>query len=144
MSKQIPTDLKILDAIYRRYYNIFAKYTKGDENRSAKIYVPIEIDQIAVDLKVDTDIIFGRLYYHLEHKYGYKQDDGSSVHLFSLRVGDDRHCVHFPLMASVLADLQDQSRKHSIAIWISAGFLLLSAVSLVISIARCHGCNIGR
>ena len=134
--KQIPADLRILSAIYRRYYGVFAKYSKGDMDRSTKIYVPIDIQQIANDLGVDEDIVFGRLYYHLEHKYGYKQDDGTSVPFFSLRVGDDVHCMNFPLMASVLADIQDQSWKHSIAIYIALASLFVSAVSVVIAILK--------
>jgi len=133
---RLPTDLQILDAIYRGYYEVFAKYAKGDESRSTKLYVPIDIEQIAHDLKVDEDILFGRLYYHLDHKYRYKQDDGAGVHFFCLRSGDDIHCVNFPLMASVLADLRDQSWKHRIAIWIAVGALFVSAVSVLISIFR--------
>lgn len=139
--KRLPTDLQILDAIYERYYATFTQYTNGDDTRSAKIYVPIEIKQIAEDLHVDGDIIFGRLYYHLEKKHGYRQDDGSVVHFFGLRVGGDTHCVNFPLAASVLADLRDQSRKHNIATWIAVGSLIIAIVSIVISILgqRCSG-----
>jgi len=137
MSKKgLPTDLRILDTIYDRYYETYAKYAKGDKSRSTKIYVPIDIQQIAQDLKVDADIIFGRLYYHLEHKYGYKQDDGSSVHFFSLCVGSDVRCVNFPLMASVLADFREQSRKYTIATFIAVVALVISIGSIVISILR--------
>ena len=132
--KRLPTDLQILDAIYDRYYETFAKFPTG--SRSSKIHVPIDILQIAHDLKVDDDIVFGRLYYHLQHKYGYKQDDGSSVSFFALRIGNDVHCVNFPLMASVLADLRDQSWKHKVAIWIAVGSLIIAIVSIVISIVR--------
>lgn len=135
MSKKgLPTDLQILDAIYDRYYETYAKYAKGDKSRSTKIYVPIDIQEIAQDLKVDEDIIFGRLYYHLEHKHGYKQDDGSSVHFFSLCVGSDVHCVNFPLMASVLADLRGQSRKYTMATCIAVVSVIIAVASIVISI----------
>ena len=133
---RLPTDLQILDAIHKRYYEVFVKYEEGDKSRSTKNYVPIDIVQIAHDLKVDNDIVFGRLYYHLERKYGYKQDDGTSVPFFSLRVGGDVHCVNFPLMASFLAGLQDQSWKDCIAIWIAVGALFVSVVSVVVSILR--------
>jgi hypothetical protein len=134
MSTPIPTDLKILDAIYRRYYGEFSKYSNGDGSRSSKMYVPIDIKQVAYDLKIDGDIVFGRLYFHLEHKYGYKQHDGTRVPFFALSLGHEVHCVNFPFMASVLADLQDQSRKHNVAIWIAAASLVVSAVSVVIAI----------
>ena len=135
MSKtRLPTDLQILDAIYDRYYETFAKYEEGDKGRSAKIYVPIDIREIGRDLKVGDDIVFGRLYYHLEHKHGYKRDDGASVHFFSLRVGEDVHCVNFPLMASVLADLREKSRKYSVATCIAVVSVIIAVASIVISI----------
>ena len=132
--KRLPTDLQILEAIYERYYETFVKYSEEDHSRSAKIYVPIDIKQLAKDLKVDGDIIFGRLYYHLEKKHVYRQDDGSLVPFFSPRVGGDTHCVNFPLAASVLADLRDQARKYNTATWIAVGSLIIAIVSIVISI----------
>ncbi len=134
MSESIPTDLKMLQGIYDGYNEEVGKFTKGDRGRSSKIYVPIDIERIARDLRVDGDLVFGRLYYHLEHKYGYKHADGASVHFFALRVGNDTDCVNFPFMAAVLADLQDQSRKHNLAIWIAVGSLILSAVSVAIAV----------
>jgi hypothetical protein len=134
MSKSIPTDLKMLQAIYDGYHEEFGKFTKADGSRSNKIYVPIDIKRIARDLRVDEDMVFGRLYYHLEHKYGYKQAGGASVHFFAETAGKDIHCMNFPFMAAVLADLQDQSRKHNLAIWIAVGSLILSAVSVAIAV----------
>jgi len=134
MTKCIPTDLRILDAIYQRHYDEYVRYSRGDGSRSTKIYMPVDIEKIAQDLKVDEDIVFGRLYYHLEHKYGYKQDDGTSVSFFALRIGEDTHCVNFPLMASVLADLQDQSRRHNVAIWIAVASFCVSVISVLISV----------
>jgi len=68
--KRLPTDLKILDNIYNRYYQSFAAYSNGDKGRSDKVYIPVDIKKIAEDLNVDPDIIFGRLYYHLEKNTG--------------------------------------------------------------------------
>ena len=132
--KRLPTDREILNAIYDRYYQVFAQYTDGDDSRSTKIYVPIDVGQIAGDLKDDVHIIFGRLYYHLEKKYGYRQDDDTIVHLFSLKVGEDTHCVNFPLAAAVLADLRHQAKKYNMATWIAAGSLAISLISIAISI----------
>lgn len=132
--RRLPTDLRILNAIYDRYYETFTQYTDGDKSRSAKIYVPIDIKQIADDLKVDSDIIFGRLYYHLENKHGYRKDDGSVVPFFSLHAGHDTHCVNFPLVVSVLADLRDQERKYTVATWIAVAAVIISIVSIVFAI----------
>lgn len=126
---KVPTDLEILNTIYDAYYKEFQDYTSGAANRrSSKIYVPIECRLIAKKLNVDADIIFGRLYYHLEQKYGYTRADGSKVSFYSKKVGPDDSCVNFPLLASVLAGLQEENGNFRLSIW-------LSSVAIVISIA---------
>lgn len=96
MSK-LPTDRQILRKIHDKYYNQFIDFNKGDfsSTRDTKIYAPIDIILIAKELKADPEIIFGRLYYHLDKKYRYEQSDGSKVNLFALRVVKDIHAVNF-------------------------------------------------
>lgn len=130
--RRLPTDLQILTAIYDRYYDVFAGF-EGSE-RASKIYVPIDIKTVANDLGVDPDIVFGRLYYHLDKRYGYVNDDGSKVRLFSPRAGGDQDCVQFPLAAAVLADLREQARRHRTSTWIAAGSLVVSLMAIMISI----------
>jgi len=130
----VPTDLEILNEIYEKYYDKFANFSKSDSHRKTKIYVPIKIDAIAEECAVDNDIIFGRLYYHLEKKYKYKNEDGSLVHLFARVLGDEKHCVNFPLVASVLADLRRENRKFWIATVISLVSLGISLTSLAVSL----------
>lgn len=132
--RHLPTDLEILNAIYERYYDAFVSFSEGDTNRSAKIYVPIDISQIAKDMGVDTDIVFGRLYYHLEEKYGYKRDDGSHVNFFALKIGRDHNCVNFPYVASVLANLRDEKRKYRIATSVAFSSLIIAIISILLSI----------
>jgi hypothetical protein len=134
--KKIPTDIEILDAIYERYYTEFTKYSKEERMRQTKIYVPIDCAEIANGLRVDGDIVFGRLYYHLEKKYGYTQDDGLKVHFFALAAGKDRHCINFPYLASVLATLRQEKQKFIIATWISVGALIISFISLFVSFCK--------
>lgn len=129
-----PTDLQVLNAIYERYYAAFSNYQEGVGIRSSKIYVPIDIPAISQDLGVDADIIFGRLYYHLEEKYGYAHENGTKVPFFSMVVGGDRHCINFPYMASVLATLRDEDRKYKVATTIAIVSLFISVISLGISI----------
>ncbi len=122
-----PTDLQILDRIYERYYASFTAFDEGKPQRSARIYVPIDVAELATHFGVDADIIFGRLYYHLEKKHGYKASDGADVPFFALRVGGDAHCVNFPYLASVLADLRSGDRKYRLATG-------MAVVSFVISV----------
>ena len=132
----IPTDLAILNSIYERYYATFAAYSPDAKGRSAKIYVPLDIKALAVQFGVDQDIIFGRLYYHLEKKHGYKDADGSLVPFFALRVGGDSHCVNFPYMASVLADLRSENRKYRITATIAVVGFLFSIYNFIVARMR--------
>jgi hypothetical protein len=132
--KNAPTDLELLNAIYERYYEIFKSFSKDSPDRESKIYVPIDCVALAAQLKVDGDIVFGRLYYDLENRYGYVKDDGTKVHFFAHQVGKDRHCINLPLLASVLAGLRHENKRYIQTTWISALALIISVLSLGISI----------
>jgi hypothetical protein len=134
--KRPPTDLEILRRLYDNYYQVYAAYSRANKERETKIYVPVDIAAIASDFEIDDDIIFGRLYYYLNRKHGYKQDDGSSVHLFTLQAGNDRHCVHFPLLASVLAELTWEKRKFHVATTLSIISLCIAVISIVLSLLK--------
>ena len=131
-----PTDLKILQEVYRRYYPLFVEYSRETPNRASKVYVPINIRELAEAFGVDADIIFGRLYYHLEPKYGFTQEDNTKVPFFTLQAGADRNVVHFPLLATVIAELREERKKHIIATWLSIAALIVSAISVGISLSK--------
>jgi len=132
--KKIPTDLEIITAIYERYYTNFSSYSKDGKSRSTKVYVPVDLDKIARQLDSDPFIIFGRLYNYLNQKYSYENDDGSKVRLFALQVADDSNFVHFPLMTSILADLQLENNKLQRATIFSTISAIVSVISLLISL----------
>lgn len=134
--KRLPTDLQLLDTIYRSYYDFFASYSEASPKRSSKIYVPIGIEAVARKFDLDGDIIFGRLYYHLDEKYRYKQEEGGEVHLFTPAVGGDRHCVNFPYVASIVASLRDKDKKYRIATGMASVSFLISVVSFALSILK--------
>ena len=127
MSK-LPTDLKILKCIYKMYKDEFNNYTKEHPTRDSKIYVPIDIRNIADKLKTDSDILFGRLYYHLDNKYRYEQSDGSKVHLFAFKVGNDMHCIHYPYLAAIVSEKNTDWKR---SIW----SLTISLISIGIALA---------
>jgi len=130
-----PTDLEILDAIYDRYYSTFANYSMGDAERASKIYVPIDIDVIAEELGIDADIVFGRLYYDLNQRYGYRKDDGAMVHFFANRLtADEIHSINFTYLASVVANLRDDDRKYRTATLMAFWSLVIAIVSFVVSL----------
>ena len=132
--KKPPTDVKILRAIYSTYLHDYSNYTRGDSSRRSKIYVPIEVDRIAKKLKCDPDIVFGRLYYYMDKKFRYTNSDGSEVNLFALAVGDDRHAVNFPLLASIYAQLEDETFRADLTGAISIVALTVSVASVALSL----------
>lgn len=131
MSKANPSDGNIIEAIYKEYYEVFLNYDNEADSRSARIYVPIDCRLIADRLRMDPELLFGRLYYHLNKKHGYKQDDGSHMHLFVIQAGEDRHAVNFPLLASVLAEKQVSFHRYMLPIYISTVALVVSALALI-------------
>lgn len=136
MAKSVPTDLQILQKIYDIYYDDFCAYDKDKTIRDAKIFVPIDCKLIAEKLGTNGDIVFGRLYYHLANKYKYTDHDNGRapvVRLFEFQIGKDCKCVHFPFMASVLADLKTQDRRFKLTLTASFAALCISIASLLLS-----------
>ncbi|HIF9057028.1 TPA: hypothetical protein ACX6MG_001027 [Photobacterium damselae] len=136
-TRKTPTDLELLNYIYNYYYESYAKWEKEeDKERQSKIYVPIDCQLIAKHFDIDRDVVFGRLYYHLEKKYGYKQDDGSNVHFFAFKVGNENKCIHFPYLASVLADLRMEHKRFKWTVFLSSMAIILSAISIGITVYK--------
>jgi len=127
MSKNV-TDRVILKETYKIYYSDFCAFDEKKPSRQTKIYVPIDCALISKKLGLDPDIVFGRLYYHLDKKHGYKQEDGTLVNLFVKQIGSERHAVHFPLLSAVLAEHEQSYLRFTIPLY-------LSIVALSFSIA---------
>ena len=85
------------------------------------------------------DLFFGRLYYHLDQKYRYRQADESIVPLFSIRVGDDLHCVNFPYLAAIVSERNVEHRRNLWAISLSVVALILSAGSIIAQLVAERG-----
>lgn len=130
---QHPTDLALLEAIYDRFYNDFVEFDRDPTKRKNKILVPIDIPAIATHLNVDAELVFGRLYYHLEEKYGRSKDDGSRMVLFAINVGGEKHCVNFPMLASIVAALKQDEDRFKWPLWISIVSLAVSIAAILIS-----------
>ncbi|MER2099802.1 MAG: hypothetical protein ABS977_23080 [Pseudomonas qingdaonensis] len=131
---KIPSDRKVLEIIYKLYYEEFTNHSEGKDvknGRRSKIYVPIDCKMIARELNVDSDIVFGRLYYHMEEKYGYIRADRSKVAFYTSIAGEDNRCINFPLLASVLAGLQQENSKF---VWATVMSGIALAVSIVVAV----------
>ena len=130
----LPTDERLLREIYRRNLKAFSAYSDENRTRSSKIWMPIDIKALGRRFRCDEDLIFGRLYYHMNAKYGSHTGSGDQVNFFSIRVGADHHCVNFPLLASVLSDLQDERKRFIVSTRLAGLSLLVSAASILIAV----------
>ncbi|GBF27538.1 hypothetical protein MnTg02_02592 [bacterium MnTg02] len=134
MAPKMPTDLALLNEIYERNYGKFIDFSDAQKSRSSKIWLPIDIEDLARIFNLDSDIVFGRLYYHLNEKYSHQNSDGSKSEFFAIRVGSDHHCVNFPYLSSILASLRDEHTKFLTATGIAGFSLVISILSIMIAV----------
>ena len=130
---RIPTDLEIMEELYERYFESFRKYATEDPDRIARIRVPINVQEVAEACGVEEDMIFGRIFYHFNKKYSYKDEKGN-VTTFFITDKFEGLSVNFPIVASVLADLRTEKRKTDNFLFISSTALALSVIALLIAI----------
>jgi hypothetical protein len=137
--KRVPTDREILEAIYRRYYSLYTNISSGRDAVTSdnRIYLPVDLAVIADELETDGNLVFGRLYYYLDQKHAYKAGDGAEVHLFWLRFGSAQspHQINFPMLASVLAALQEDERRVRWTRSIAIGSVIVATAALALSVA---------
>ena len=134
MARPIPTDEHLLSMIYKKNLKAFSDWSEENKTRMTKIWVPIDIDEMSKKYRCDPDLIFGRLYYHMNEKYGSTTGSGQEVNFFNMRLGQDRHVVNFPLLTSVLANLQDERKRFIISTRLAALSLVISAISIGIAV----------
>lgn len=106
---------------------MYERYFPVDGPSVGKVMIAIDIESVAKKLGCDKHILFGYLYYHLDHKYRYSSGENASVHLFAPKVGALRHAINLPYLAAILAG---QDQEHSKFVW-SLG---VSLVALALSI----------
>jgi hypothetical protein len=102
--------------------------TKDSEAGRVKTdpWLPIVVGDVAKKLGMRSEMLFGRLYFHMANKYSFKQDEAHTIHLFELKVGEALHCVNFPFLAAVLADRVDENRWRLWTLGLSAAAVLIS------------------
>lgn len=127
----LPTDRRILECIYQMYQDSYPGKEVGEARGKNDPYLPINVTDVAARLGCLPELLFGRLYYHLDAKYRYDQDGGANVHLFSLQVGSERHCVNFPYLAAVLAEKNEEHSRQLWSLWLSIAALVLSVGAIV-------------
>jgi hypothetical protein len=133
---KLPTDRYLLASIFDMYQSTYPGPKKAEGGGENGPYLSIDIPALAKKLECTPELLFGRLYYHLDQKYRYKQDNGSIVPLFYLKVGDKRHAVHFPYLASILAGQNQEFRKYIVSLCVSFFALAVSVTSLAVSLMK--------
>lgn len=123
MGTSLPTERQVLRCIYDMYESSYPGKLAG----VGGTMIPIDIHAVAPRLRCKPELLFGYLYYHLDHKHRYSSGENAHVHLFAPRAGELHHAVNFPYLAAILA-AQDQ--EHSKFIW-SLG---VSLVALALSV----------
>jgi len=134
---RLPTDREVLRCIFE----IYGPAYPGEKNGVKGVndpYVPVDLRAVAAKLDTKPELLFGRLYYHLDAKHRYQQDGGAWVNLFHLNVENKGHAVHFPYLAALLAGHDQEYRKQFWSMAFSTLALVLSVVSLVTNILTKH------
>lgn len=126
-----PTDRKILECIYQMYESSYPGRKSAEVRGENDPYLPIQVPEVAARIGCAPEMLFGRLYYHLDDKYRYEQDSGAKVHLFSIHVGSKRHCVNFPYLAAVLAEKDEEHARQLWSTVLSIAALILSIASII-------------
>jgi hypothetical protein len=129
MSQSIPTERKLLRCIYDMYAGSFPI----EGSSVGKVMVAIDIEAVAKKLACDKHILFGYLYYHVDHKYRHSSGENSSIHLFAPKAGELRHAINLPYLAAILAG---QDQEHSKFIWSLGVSLVALALSVGAIIAQ--------
>ena len=133
---KLPTDRYVLQCIYEMYESSYPGPLNDSGRPKNDPYIAIDINSVAAKVDCNPELLFGRLYYHLDAKYRYKNPDGSLVPLFQLQLADKRHAVQFPYLAAILAGLNQDYRRHLVPLCLSAIAVGVSVTSLFVSIFK--------
>jgi hypothetical protein len=80
---KLPTDREILKCIFDLYKSDYPG-PKGEDGRGANDpFIHIDLTKVSARLDCTPELIFGRLYYHLDAKYRYKQENGARALIYS-------------------------------------------------------------
>lgn len=127
----LPTDREILRRIFEMYAPSYPGTQPGEIRGKNDPYLPIKINEVATRFGCSPEMLFGRLYYHLDAKFSYTKDGNVKVHLFALNVGAEVHCVNFPFLAAVLAEKDEEHKRQLWSLGVAITALVLSLASIV-------------
>lgn len=127
MPSRIPTERQVLRCIYNAYEPQFP----ADGAQAGRVFVQIDMEEIASRPGCDKNVLFGYLYYHLDHKYRYPSGENSHVHLFSPKAGQLRNAINLPYLAAILAGQDQEHSKFAWSLGVSLVALALSVGAII-------------
>jgi hypothetical protein len=131
-----PTDFELLKAIYEHHEYEYRRTVSpaGDQ------FMAIDIPEIASKLGTTDQIVFGRLYRHLDPKYAHEPNPSvgrtSRKSFFGPQVGHLVNAINFPVLEAVLAGLWQERRRNLWAIGLSVASIAISVAALIVSVLR--------
>ena len=131
---KLPSDREILKCIYDTYKSDYPGPMDANGRGANDPHMLVDLKDIARRLDCTPELLFGRLYYHLDAKYRYKQDNGAQVELFFLNFQNKGPAVRFPFLASILAGFEEEHRKLFWSMVFSITALIVSLISLVVNV----------
>lgn len=129
MPAPIPTERKVLRCIYDMNETKYLE--EAQQAHLNQIMVPIDLDAVSSKLGCSKYLLFGYLYYHLDHKHRYKSGENASVHLFAPKAGPLQNAVNFPYLAAILAGHDQEHSKFAWSLGVSLVALALSVGAIV-------------
>lgn len=128
--ESLHTDREILQCIFEMYRASYPGLVVAPGVTENDPYMKIDVSEVARRLDCDDRLLFGRLYYSIDRKYGYIQSDGSRVHLFAAKVGDVYHSVNFSMLCATLADMHHQDNRFRRTVGVAIFAAVLSLIAL--------------
>jgi hypothetical protein len=123
MSTSLPTERDVLRGIFDMYEESYPSAKPGENDP----FIAIDINAVSAKLNCKPQLLFGYLYYFLEHKYHHKTGENTYVSLFAPTAGNMRHAVNYPYLAAILAGHDQEQSKYRRS-------LILSLVALALSV----------
>jgi hypothetical protein len=127
MGTSLPTERQVL----RRIYEMYESSYPGERPGIGETLIPINIRAVAEGLGCKPELLYGYLYYHLDHKHRYASGENAHVHLFTSQAGGLRHAVNFPYLAAILAAQDQEHSKYRWSLGVSLVALALSVGAIV-------------
>ena len=132
MIQKLPTEREILRCIA----NMYEPSYPGSKPKDNDPYMEIDVRAVAAKLQCKPELLFGYLYYYLDHKHRYQSSEKIWTHLFALKAGENYHCVNYPYLVGILAAHEVEYKRNMWAIWLSVGALVLSLASIIAQVAN--------